>query len=155
MLVNLCMFYIPYLIALESCKASDAGPLNSWRNWSPTVLSDYQVRKHRKCQCEDLKVDLYGLGSSYFTILPFKKKSYKRQMSDVVLPWGHERNVQTAQSRSIRKSFNYNPERNTTVRSWCELTWSQNPSQRVHWPHSVAFLSANREPWEDLLYLKR
>lgn len=31
-----------------------------------------QVQKHRKCQCEDLKVDLYGLGSSYFTTLPFK-----------------------------------------------------------------------------------
>lgn len=97
-----------------------------------------QVRKHRKCQCEDLKVDLYGLGSSYFTMLPLKK-TYKRQMSDVVLPWGHERNVQTAQSRSIRKSFNYNPERNAVMRSWRELTWSQNPSQLVLWPHSGSF----------------
>lgn len=74
------------------------------------------------------------------TMLPLKKKHIKgKWVIDVVPPWGHERNVQTAQSCSIRKSFNYNPKRNTAVISWCELTWSQSPSQRVHWPHSGSF----------------
>lgn len=38
-------------------------------------------------------------------------------MIDVVLPQGHERNVQTAQSFSAVKSFNYDPNHSTAVLS--------------------------------------
>lgn len=38
-------------------------------------------------------------------------------MIDVILPQGHERNVQTAQSLSVVKSFNYDPNHSTAVLS--------------------------------------
>lgn len=37
------------------------------------------------------------------------------QVIDDILPQGHERNVQTAQSFSAAKSFNYDPNHSTAV----------------------------------------